>query len=215
MNKDNIITVICLIILAVGIMVIAGWAVHNPLLIKIVPFAVSMKFSTAVCFICSALILHLIRCDLNGQKSLAHTFLPLPCLVITLLLTAILLAMFLRISTGIENLFIKENPNAIATVYSGHPSVISIINFLIIMLTGILTMLETVHFRRYLKRIGIGIGLTGVVALIGYIFNWPVLYYATLPDVNAMAVHTAFLFSLIGIAFILLGQKDAKSTKTA
>lgn len=206
MNRDRIILLICFVVVVVATTVIVGWVCRMPWLVSVLPKAITMKFSTAVGFLCSALIIFLIRCYLQGQRNLAHTFLPLPCLVIGLLMSVMLSAMFLKISTGIENLFVQENPNAILKTYAGHPSIVTITDFLIIMVLGILAMAEPSFLRRCLKLGGVFVALTGLSAALGYMFNIPPMYYAVFVEGHAMAVNTSYLFILCGIALLLLGS---------
>jgi len=114
------------------------------------------------------------------------------------------LSVFLGVRTGAEDLFIDEAAGMPKTVTPGRPSVPTMINFMLIALAGIITMLHPEKLRAKLKFIGLIVCLIGTVAVAGYIINSPILYYF-IPGMNsAMAFHTALLFVLLGIGFACL-----------
>jgi hypothetical protein len=110
----------------------------------------------------------------------------------------------LGIHTGAEDLFIKETKIAVKTVVPGRPSLPTMINFILIALAGLLTMLDVKRARPQLKIIGLIMGAIGALAIIGYIINVPILYYYIDGVNSAIAVHTSVLFIVLGVGLLCL-----------
>ncbi len=110
----------------------------------------------------------------------------------------------MAIHTGAEELFIKEKAANDKTVVPGRPSLPTMFNFILIAAAGILTTLNPDNLRLKLKIIGVIVGLIGALAVVGYIFNAPLLYYYIEGVNSAIACHTAALFIVLGIGFICL-----------
>ena len=77
-------------------------------------------------------------------------------------------------------------------------------NFLLIAAAGILIILNPEKSRVKLKIIGLFIAAVGVIAILGYCINTPLLYYYVEGVNSAIALHTAFLFVLLGIGLLCL-----------
>jgi hypothetical protein len=112
----------------------------------------------------------------------------------------------LGMHTGIEELFIKEMPGGVKTVVPGRPSIPTMLNFLIIAIAGILTILDTEYLQSKLKVFGFIIGIIGAVAVFGYIIDVPLLYYFVEGVNSAIALHTAVLFILLGTGLVCLSE---------
>ena len=130
-----------------------GWFLDIPVFKSILPNWVTMKFTTALCFAMSGAVLYCVILAREGRVLVAQTFLPLPCLCISLIMASLLVSVFLGINTGIENLFVKENPNAIMTTIPGRPSVGTMVAFLCIDLLGFLTIMNVKRLRCLLNGI--------------------------------------------------------------
>ena len=106
---------------------------------------------------------------------------------------------------GVEMLFVTEETGAVETVLPGRPSVGTMVAFMLVATAGFLAMVRPARLPAYLLFLDCLILLTGVVALIGYAFDLPALYYYVPGGIStAMAFHTAALFALLGIGFIRL-----------
>jgi hypothetical protein len=208
MKNRNIILLLIFIVAGVALFVMTGWFWGTPLWTSVLPNAVTMKFTTAVSFVCSALLTYLMLRSFEGKKNFALTFLPIPCLIIALLMSSLLISLLIGIKTGVENLFVQENIQAMLTVYPGTPSLATIINFILILSCGLVVMAESKGAKRYVKAIGLIVMSVGVVGAMGYMFNNPFLYYVIPGISTAIAINTTILFILIGIAFVLLGKEE-------
>ena len=192
----------------VGLVVVVGWVFDIPVLTSILPHWVTMKFTTAVCFVASGAILYFVAEAQKGKAEVFQLVLPIASLIIFLLMLSLLVSVLLGIRTGIEDLFVREAPGAVKTTTPGRPSVGTMVDFVLIALAGMLTAFNAPKLQQRLGLVGGIVGMVGSVAIVGYIVDAPLLYY-TVSDVStAMAFHTAILFTLLGVGFFLLGKGD-------
>ena len=190
-----------------------GWFLNLPALTSIIPQWVTMKFSTALSFFVSGISLFFIAKMAEGHKSTAQAVLPITSLIILLLMATLLVSVIVGVRTGIEDLFVREAKGAIRTVTPGRPSLGTMIDFTLLGIAGIVALFEPANHRKYLTWMGWIITVMGVVAIFGYIFDNPTLYYTISAWSTAMALHTAILFTLLGIALILLSRKFQSNNK--
>lgn len=184
----------------------AGWFLNIETIKSISPHWVSMKFSTALSFFLSGLVLHCISRFRRQECDLALVFLPIISMAILLLMTTLLASTVIGADTGVEELFVKDSIAAVASVAPGRPSVATMINFIFIALSGIFTSLVSGRFIKILGLLGLAVGLIGLTAVFGYIFNQPLLYFAVTGKSSAMTIHTAVLFVLWGCGAILAAK---------
>lgn len=189
-----------------GVCVMAGWIFDIGFLKSILPFWISMKFTTAVCFAAGGLTLLSIREFLQKKTFYHQIILPVTCLIIFLLMMTMLLGTVFQIDTGMESFFVKDHDDLIMTTVPGRPSVGTMIAFLLVGLTGVFTEFKVSRLVQKLQWLGIGIALIGSVALIGYVANRPALYYYVKGASSAMAFNTAVLFVLLGAGFLFLKE---------
>jgi hypothetical protein len=107
------------------------------------------------------------------------------------------------IQTGVENLFVND-PGSALSVVPGRPSMLTMVDFLLIALAAILTIVNPGGHLPKLKSIGIMVGATGACAVLGYVLSAPSLYFYIAGASSAMAMPTALLFILIGAGFLCL-----------
>lgn len=195
--------VISLVVTAAGLAVIAGWIFDIGVLKSISPAWVSMKFSAAIAFVASGATLYFLARALEGAYEKAMVALSITALVIALIMGLLFFSTIFNIPMGLENLFIRET-GAVKSVASGRPAVPTMINFMLMALAAILAILNPVRLGRQLRTIGSIIGFVGIMAVAGYIFNVPLLYYYLAGVSSAMALHTAVLFVLLGTGMLCL-----------
>lgn len=205
-NKRKIAKLLSLAVVIAGIMVMAGWVFNISLLKSVFPAWTTMKVSTAISFILSGVTLYFIIKAVEGDIDWAQIVLPAVSLIIILIMTVLLLSNLMNVRTGVEDLFVKEGPGAIKTIITGRPAIPTMINFMLIALAGILTMLGNKNLRIQLKIIGLIVASIGVLAVIGYLLNVAFLYYFVEGISSAMACHTAILFVMLGIGLICLSD---------
>lgn len=205
-KKRKIAKVLSLVVIFASIMVIIGWIFDISILKSISPAWVTMKFDTAITFLLSGITLYFIIKAIEGEFDKAQVALSITTLIILLLVGILFFSFLLGIHTGVEGLFIQESPGAVKTVAPGLPSLPTILNFVLIALAGILTMLNSKKVQLRLKIIGYVVGTIGALAIVGYIINAPLLYYFIECKNSAMACHTAILFVLFGTGLLCLSD---------
>jgi methyl-accepting chemotaxis protein len=190
-----------------GITVMLGWIFDVPALKSILPIWVSMKFITAVAFLISGVILLLLNVQNKGDVS--KIVILVLSFALLLLMVTFFVSLFTGISTGIENLFVKEAAGTVRTTVPGVPAVPTIFCFILIALSGVFYSWKDEPQKYYLF-LGIITLLLGALAVMGYIFGVPYLYY-NFPGYTAMAIHTAILFVVCGLTLILRGINSNNS----
>ncbi len=206
----NISRILSLIVIIAGTVVMVGWIQDIDILKSILPIWVTMKFTTALCFLLSGYTLYVIAGSTSKHTVLAQIALPLTVLLILLIMGTLLASSFLEIRTGVEGLFIQEEGGAIMTSTPGKPSAGTMINFIVIALAGVFAMFKIKNLTGILKILGWIVTTLGTLAIVGYLFNKPLLYYTLEGWSSAMAFHTAILFCLLGLSLSLL--KHERST---
>jgi len=124
-------------------------------------------------------------------------------MAVFLLMASLLCSTFIGVNVGFEEMFVKESLKAVKSVTPGRPSVATMINFVLIALIGILTVIDIKRLRKVSAIFGVVVVATGSIAVLGYIVNRPLLYFAVLGKSSAMAMHTAILFVFWGIGLVL------------
>lgn len=192
-----------LLVTGVGFVVMIGWIFNIGILKSILPIWVSMKFTTALSFSLSGIILYLIQSMLNGNQEIPSLILPVPVLLIFLLMGTLLISNLLGMRTGIEDLFVQDSADAVKTTVPGRPSLGTLVNFNLIAVAGLMVIYQAnrIVILHWLGWVILGIG---GIAILGYLLNTPVLYYFIGGWSTAMAFHTALLFVLVGVGMCLL-----------
>jgi len=209
----NLTRIFALAIIIIGIVVIIGWLADIDTLKRLVPTWVTMKFSTALSFLMTGIIVGLLNESRNRNNEFAKIFLFAPIMIILFFMATLLVSTIAETSSGVSSLFIKEDPAAaLGSVKAGTPSVGTMINFLLIIGVGFTYLIARKEYTKYLTICGAIIIALGIIALIGYAIENPSLYYQIEGFSGAMALHTAIAFILSGIGLILLGKPKIVET---
>lgn len=195
----------------VGLIVVVAWIVDIPSLKSIIPGSPSMKFSTSVSFLCSGIAIYfVVELLLPGRRMISaasQVVLPAALLIIILFMSTHVASGILSSPSGVDNLFVKEEPGTPFTVSPGRPSEVTILNFLLIAGVGTLAIAQHSWLTKILIATGLVIGFNAGIALVGYATGLPFLYYALPGLTTGMAAHTALLFLASGLIFILLSRR--------
>lgn len=198
-------TMLSIFVSGIGIAVMLGWLFDITWLKSIRPDFVTMKFTVAFSFLFSGITLYYVSRIRFFNPTTAMAVLPVSVMCIVLMMFTFLASTMFDIYIGIETLFVTERPDAVETVTPGRPSVVTMIAFLLVAYSGIVAMLRPANLPRQLAIIGAVVFVTGLVAVTGYVFGQPVLYYYVDGGVStAMALHTAILFVSLGIGLYRL-----------
>lgn len=194
---------ISFIVIFVAILVMVGWFMDIGALKSIYPTWVTMKFTTATSFLFCSIITFLISFYIRSENDFIQILLSVLSSFVLLLMATLLISNLFGIRTGLEDLFVREAPGTVNTPVPGRPSVMTMLNFVLLAFSGLVTLIYPVKLTLWLSRIGFLVFIIGLIAFVGYIINIPALYYVLPGFSSAMAIHTAMLFILLGIQLIL------------
>ncbi len=124
---------------------------------------------------------------------------PIVSMVIFLLMASLLASTIIGVDTGVEELFVKDSMAAVQSVVPGRPSIATMLNFILIAMTGVLTTMNIAKLSKMVLIFGMTVAAIGITAILGYLIDQPLLYFSVLGKSSAMAVNTAILFILWGI----------------
>ena len=100
--------------MVIGLVVMFGWFANVDLLKSILPNWTSMKFSTALSFLMTGIIIYLLAEQRHTNSDLAKILIPAPIVVILFFMVTFLVSNLSGITTGIENILVTEH-NAAGT----------------------------------------------------------------------------------------------------
>jgi signal transduction histidine kinase len=205
-----------LAIATIGLVVLFAWIYDIPQLKSIIPDAASMKFSTAVAFVCSGVAIYFVLELLTSKRRISsaasQVILPAAVLIIILFMSTHIASAILSRPSGIDNLFVKEAPDTPFTASPGRPSEVTMVNFLAISVAATSAIIQPSSMKKILSSMGLVIGLSAAIALVGYAVGVPILYYALEGITTGMAIHTAILFLIAGLTFTFLSRKIGQTT---
>lgn len=202
--------ILAVIIGVEALIVMAGWVLRIDALTRIAPTGINMKFVTALLFFFSAFGVYCISRVVEEKDEWSAIFLPAISLIIFLITISLLAGRILGISTGIENLFLQSSSSV--TDFSGTistegwPSFPTLINFILFGLVGIISIFTSSLREKFIVYSGWFIFSVGLIALVGYTFNLPLLYYQLSFSTVPMALNTAVLFLLLGFGLTQMFQ---------
>jgi len=206
----NLTKIFSMLVFGIGIIVLIGWFTDIDILKSLLPTWVTMKFATALSFVMSGVILYCMNESIRKNSEYAKMFLLAPMIVILFFMVTLLVSTIAGISTGIQDIFIKEEIGAIKSVAPGIPSIGTMINFLLVYTAGIILLLNFVKQKKILSLFASLITIIGGLAIFGYATGMEIFYYTIEGFSTAMALHTAIAFMLIGVGMFFL----AKGNKT-
>ena len=196
-----------IIIGATAILVMIGWAFDIGFLKSISPSWIAMRLMTAVNFLLTAFILYYIAEDLEGRTGVAGVALPLTSFLSAIFMLSILYSNIFGIRTGLEEWFAIESGNAAIPPVPGRPAVPTIFNFILVALSGMVTVFQPANLKSILSWLGGIVAAIGAVACIGYLLDVPLLYYRIGDLDTVMAFHTTIMFVLFGAGLLLLSRQ--------
>lgn len=204
MNNFKIVKIISVFVTVVGLLVMIGWIYDIEFIKSVAPGLVTMKFVTALCFVLSGLLLYGIVLARGKKSYFIQSLLPLLSLLIFFFMGSLLMLFIFNIQLGIENLFVRELSGAALTSVPGRPSLATVVAFILVAIAGIVISYK--EQTTVLEIIGVILVIISLVAVAGYIFDVPGLYYYVELFSTAMALHTAVLFGLIGLGLFLAAR---------
>lgn len=207
-NGDALSRIVALLVSLAGLMVMTGWVLNIEILKSILPRWVTMKFTTALSFTLSGIMLYSLSMASEKRPFMLYLLIPVSVLSLFLIMATLLASSLLNVYTGIENLLVREGPDAVMTTLPGRPSVGTMAGFLLTAIAGILTIYRPGAYNRLITQLGIAVCAVGGTAIAGYIMDSPFLFYMYEGRSTAMAVHTAVLFMMLGAGLMLKGKSQ-------
>ena len=207
-NSVKTAKVFAIIIAATAILVMVGWAYDVGFLKSISPSWVVMRLMTAVAFLLTAFILYYITEDMEGRTGVAGIVLPLVSFFSAVIMMSLLYSDLLGISTGVENWFAAATGNAAKTPALTRPALPAIFNFILVAVSGIVTVFHPARLKSILSWLGGIIAAIGAFTCSGYLLNLSQLYISIAGINAAMACHASILFVLFGAGLLLLGRQE-------
>ena len=189
-----------IVIMLAGFIVILGWIFDVSAIKDVMSNASGMSLATAIAFDFTGVIVYYLNEHQKGNIFTASVIIPFFTSMILILLLYFLLLDFTGLHPVVDRLFIGHNEEILHI-----PSPLTVLNFLLISLAAMMCIFNKPRYKRWFKTIGIVIVLTGLTAVLGYIFNQPIMYYL-IEGNGGMAVHTASLFIITGISLFLLSK---------
>ena len=194
---------ISVISIVVGVSVMLAWIFDIAVLKSVLPNSITMKFTTALCFVCAGLILLFINRHFINPRDEEEIVILLSALVIFVLMGTMFIGMFTDIKIGLSNLFVREVDVASGSA-PGYPSLGTMISFFLIAIAGVVAVKDPKGHQDKIHIFGFIVSVVGSFALIGYALDFPFLFWGLYSVSNAMAFHTAIVFVLLGIGLVLL-----------
>ena len=176
--------------IVLGLLVLIGWFTQTIVLIQVLPNFVPMQFNTALCFMLSGLTLFQIH---QGKRRLSQV----GGIIVGLIAGLTIIEYSAVVNIGLDELFMKHD----ITVETSHPGRMAPNTAFCFLLTSIAALLgtQTLKSIKMSGVLGVLIFGLGLVAFVGYMIGAEVGY--GWGRLTRMAVHTAFGFMLLGVAF--------------
>ncbi len=180
---------------AIGVAVLAGWALDIAPLKSILPNHVTMKANTALAFVLSGAALWLLggfRPGLPHAVPAGRT-----CAALAGLLGVATLCEYgVGLDLGIDQILFREAANAVDTSAPGRMAPNTAVCFVLLALALSLVETETRRGFRFTEFLAVAISAIAMLALMGYVYDVGALSGFT-PRYTLMAVHTAGVFLLL------------------
>ena len=210
-DKDHQLSIFSIIlgtvIVVVGSFVLLGWFLNIEILKSLAPNWVTMKFTTALSFTLSGILILSVVKFLKTKLEFHRIAIVIPSVCVVFFMIFGLAENLLNIDSAIFKLFLDYD-SGIHSIKKGLPSLGTMISFLTIGICGLSFLFSPKIVNKLIKSAGFSVFLVGVIGITGYIFGIPLFYYEIETISGAMALHTAILFSLTGTAFWILSKKQ-------
>ncbi|MBZ8179142.1 PAS domain S-box protein [Oscillatoria salina] len=195
LGKIATITVICL-----GCVVILGWTFKIAILKSVIPGTVSMKSSTAIALILSAIALNIWQqvYQRNSPNPTRSYCLIYSCLFLVLIIALVTLIQYtFQLNLGIDQLIFKVAPDSVDAAAKGKMAPNTAISFLLIAL-ALLLLIKRIY--RPAHCFAIITFLIAFVALTGHAYH--LIFFYGIGSPTGMAIHTAISFICLSLGIL-------------
>lgn len=193
------------ITLFVGCLVLLGWWLDLEFIKNCFSLSiVSMKANAAVCFILSGVSLWLSQGAVGGENTPSSpSLLSRVCATTVLVIAGLTLSQYVfGWNLGIDELLLRDSPNALMTSHPGRMGLNTAVNFLLI--GRALELVGEPKTRRsywYAQIFALIAALICLQAIIGYVYGVDILYGFP-PYSTSMALHTALTFTALCVGVL-------------
>jgi len=205
-NTLQIASVLAFIVFLGGMIVSISWLRKDVLIEQLQPDLVSMKFSAALSFVMSGIILMMIAFHIKKFSNWAYVALPMISFVVFILMSTVLISVITNVDSSIDSLFRVKDVTPVLSLAPGVPSLATSALFFVIATNGVLAMYRPRRLKKCFQVSSAILIFFSLVALLGYVISAPLLYYFVEGVSTAMSVNTAVLFLLSGISLYLIGR---------
>ena len=192
-----------IVVVAIGLIVLAGWVTDTVTLKSVIPGYPSMKFNTALGFLLGGLSLFLLL-NIQGNRT-AEVFAGILAFLLLVLGSMTLLQYVTGYNFGIDNLFFTDPKAELSVGYPGRMAPLSAVNFAVLAI-GLLIVVIKPGAEPYAGVFAMVAGFTSLLSILGYAYGVEVLYkfYAY----SSVALHTAVAAILLslGLLFVRPGK---------
>jgi PAS domain S-box-containing protein len=188
-----------LVFVFIGIVVLAGWITGIDRLKVLSPQFISVKVNTAICFLLSGAIMLLQHQD--EKKRLAEFLISFFALIVFLTGLLTLLEYNFKLDFGIDELFIKDAPDAVGTLYPGRQTPLNALFFLLFGLS-FLPYLRKIKQPAAGQMINLVITITAFMTFVTYVFSTENAYKNYGYLINSFQSSFTFIFLAIAAMFL-------------
>ncbi|MFA6385980.1 MAG: ATP-binding protein [Candidatus Paceibacterota bacterium] len=191
-----------LIVGIIGLLVIIGWIFGIPVFKSIFPNYISMKFNTALCFVVAAIAVWFLN---NKNLSLQAKIVIIISIAIILVISIINgIELLFNINTGLDELFVRDDINAVATTYLGRMAPTTSIAFMITSIILVILLFDPNEVKTSTTFSIILLALS-LFSFFGYILGIDA-YSGLFFNVTKMALHTSLSFLILSVGLIVKNQ---------
>ncbi len=183
-------------VMAVGLLVLAGWQTDSVVLKQVLPLTVAMNPMAAVAFVLSGFSFFLLVQYSSG--SYQHKIVILTALLIVLIAALRLIAIFNWFDAGIDRLLYPDK--VITTVYNNTPSNITINTAAAFLLTGLALFCMALQRNKLVQWLILPVAAIGLLSVIGYSYHISSFYNTT--SFTPMSLHSGVCFFIFSIALL-------------
>ena len=188
-----------IVVVAIGILVLAGWVTDTETLKSVIPGYPSMKVNTALGFVLGGLSLWLLL--MNDQSRAAEVAAGVFAFLLFVLGSMTLLQYISGHNFGIDNLIFADPHAELSVGFPGRMAPLSALNFTILGI-GLLMVVIRPGTEPYAGVLAMVAGFTSLLSVLGYVYGVEVLYkfYAY----SSVALHTAFATILLSLGVLFV-----------
>ncbi|MHC1780285.1 MAG: ATP-binding protein [Bacteroidales bacterium] len=188
------------IVILISALALAGWFSGNEYLKTLSPGSVSMKFNTVVSFILTGLSMLLLinykSGKISGKFMSGMVYIALAIGVITVL------QYFFGVNLYIDELFLKDIPDAAHTSSPGRMSIYTAGGFIICSIAIILYKQNEDRYIIVAQVLSVFLFLLSLLPLLGYLYGSSELY--SLSGITKMALNTSVSFFILSMGLIFM-----------